>query len=379
MPCRPGRTRRFPVLDAQEVTRTTALAVLAMSLLVAACGGDDPPDDTGPRVNFKVMTRNLYLGSELMTIVFTPTPDRVAPQAAAFMATVVASDPAARMRVVAEDIAEHTPDLVGLQEVELYRTQSPSNFNLDAPAPPDASEPLFDFLALLQAALAEKGLMYEAVEHPLSDAELPADAPGGGLTDVRLTDRDVILVRKGIAYTAGPRLVYQNHLPLVVGGKVPVKLVRGYHSIAVVHEGVAFSFVNSHLEVGGPAAPAQEGQAGELVAALAALPGPLIVAGDFNSPANGSGTTSYAQLTRTLTDGWNRAGGGAPGFTCCSSLSAPSFTAGSRIDLVLHRGSVRAESATVIGTDPARRTAGGLFGSDHAGVVMTLSLPKTVP
>ena len=163
--------------------------------------------------------------------------------------------------------------------------------------------------------------------------------------DVRLTDRDVILVRRGIAYTAGPRLVYQNHLPLVVGGKVPVKLVRGYHSVAIAHEGTAFTFVNSHLEVGGPAEPAQEGQARELVAALGAIPGALIVAGDFNSPADKTGTDSYEQLTRTLTDGWNRTVGDLkPGFTCCTALSAASFDADSRIDLVLVRGSVRPET-----------------------------------
>ena len=155
--------------------------------------------------------------------------------------------------------------------------------------------------------------------------------------------------------------MYQNHLPLVVGGKVPVKLVRGYHSIAVVHEGVAFTFVNSHLEVGGPAAPAQEGQARELVDALNALPGALIVAGDFNSSADGMGTTSYSQLTRVLTDGWKRAGAGTAGFTCCSGLSDASFDADSRIDLVLHRGSVRAESATVIGTDPDQTHPRGLL------------------
>jgi hypothetical protein len=78
-----------------------------------------------------------------------------------------------------------------------------------------------------------------------------------------------------------------------------------------------------------------------------------------------------------LTDGWKLAGGGAPGFTCCSGLSDASFEAGSRIDLVWHRGPVRAESAAVFGT--SRRTPGGLFGSDHAGVVMTLSLAKAMP
>ena len=177
---RPARPCRFPTLDhVRDVTLTTTLAAaLAASALVAGCGGDDAPDDTGPRISFRVLTRNLYLGSELMSIVLVPTADRITSQAATFMATVQASDPVGRMRVLADDIVVERPDLVALQEVELYRTQTPSNFNLDAPAAPDASEPLFDFLALLQATLVERGLVYEAVEHTLSDAELPAAMPG---------------------------------------------------------------------------------------------------------------------------------------------------------------------------------------------------------
>jgi endonuclease/exonuclease/phosphatase family metal-dependent hydrolase len=350
------------------------LVLLLVGATPTGCGGD--ADDNGPRSSVKVLTRNLYLGSELMTIVFTPTPELIPSQAAAFLDTVKASDPAGRMQLLAQEIADAAPDLVALQEVERYRTQTPSNFDLGAPAAPDASEDLFDFLALLQAALAQRGAAYDAIEHVLSDAELPAALPGGGLMDVRLTDRDVILVRQGIAHTDGPRAVFASHLPLVVGGKVPVKLVRGFHSVAVVHDSTAFTFVDSHLEVGGPAAPAQEAQARELVTALQAIPGTLVVAGDFNSPVDGTGSSSYAQLTRVLTDGWKRAGGDAPGLTCCSGLSDATFQASSRIDLVLHRGSVRAESAAIVGTDPTKRTAGGLFASDHAGVTMTVSIRK---
>ena len=46
----------------------------------------------------------------------------------------------------------------------------------------------------------------------------------------------------------------------------------------------------------------------------------MILAGDFNSAADGTGTTSYAQLVRELTDAWPKVHPNDPGFTCCTDL-----------------------------------------------------------
>jgi endonuclease/exonuclease/phosphatase family metal-dependent hydrolase len=362
------------------------LLLLVVTASAACSGGDDEDDGNGPRVSVKVMTRNLYLGSELFKIILTATPDAVPARAAEFYDTVKASDIPARARLIADEIAAATPDLVGLQEVEMFRTQAPSNFSFAAQGAPDAPDldmgRGFDFLGSLQAALAEKGLAYDATVNELTDAEMPAGTDPAMLFDVRMTDRDVILVRRGLQVASPVTKRFDTFLPLRIGGEngVKVNLVRGYSAIEATVEGAKFTFVDSHLEVGGPATIVQQAQAAELVRALAALPGNLIVAGDFNSNADNTGTTSYKQLTGTLKDAWSALHPTEPGFTCCTpDLKADLATRNSRIDLVLSRGHVRAESATVIGVSPELKTPSGLWPSDHAGLVVTLSLPKPAP
>jgi endonuclease/exonuclease/phosphatase family metal-dependent hydrolase len=234
----------------------------------------------------------------------------------------------------------------------------------------------FDFLALLQAALARRGLAYNAIVNELSDNELPTGRDLTMLKDVRMSDRDVILVRQGITTANPTNHAFKTEVPLNLGTKIPLRIRRGYQTVEVQLDGARFTFVNSHLEVGaGPLKVFQEQQANDLAAALAAVPGTVIVVGDFNSPADRPDTMSYKVLTTALTDPWKDVRPGVPGFTCCTSLTSETFMADTRIDLVLYRGPVRAEAAEVIGTS-ARAPTTKVFASDHAGVVMTLSVPR---
>jgi endonuclease/exonuclease/phosphatase family metal-dependent hydrolase len=357
-------------------------ACLAALLALGACSGGGGDDDGGdaPRVPVKVMTRNLYLGSELLEIIATPKPEDIPVKAASFWSTVKASDFPARAKLLADEIATAAPDLVALQEVELYRIDSKSDFDLAAPVF-NAREIAIDFLGLLKQELETRGAHYQSIEHALTDAEMPAAVEGGGLMDLRMTDQDVILVkmRDGLSFSNPVMKQYAAHLPLRIGGTmgVPVKLVRGFSSIAVTADGVSFTFVDSHLEVGGPGALVQQPQAGELAAALETMPGTLVLAGDFNSAADGMGTNSYAQLTRKLKDGWSQVRPGDPGYTCCTNLkSSEPWNGTMRIDLVLFRGLVRAQTAEIVGRDLAKRTPAGQWPSDHAGLVMTLGIAK---
>src|SRR5262245_24611269 len=173
--------------------------------------------------------------------------------------------------------------------------------------------------------------------------------------DVRMTDRDVILARQGIAVTNPQSKRFDVFVPFKLAD-VPIQVFRGYTMVEATVAGARLTFANSHLEVGGPAGVFQEGQANELVKVVDKVKGPLVLVGDFNSPADGSGSRSYGMLAGKLTDAWPKAGRDDPGFTCCVDLANPIFETDQRTDIVFMRGGVRAVSVEVIGTDPAKRT-----------------------
>lgn len=361
-----------------RAARAACLLLLLAQALAAACGGDDDGAGGGPGAPLKVMTRNLYLGADLTLVVGDGSV--MAPEVPArvvrFWETVLATDYPERAKLLADEIAAAKPDLVGLQEAVTYRRQEPGDFSFTAPQQ-NATEVVWDFVALLMNQLAARGAAYRvAVELPLSDAELPGTTADGKTFDLRLTDRDVILARDGTE-TANPRAVrFALFVPVPVGG-ARIPMVRGYTSVEATVGGRRLTFVNSHLEVGGgPLGAFQEGQARELVQALQPIAGPVVLVGDFNSAADGTGTMSYRLLTQSFADAWSKTRAGEPGFTCCSGdLKSATFAARTRIDLVLFRGKgLRAEATEIVGGDPARRTPGGLWPSDHLGVVGTLSL-----
>jgi endonuclease/exonuclease/phosphatase family metal-dependent hydrolase len=117
----------------------------------------------------------------------------------------------------------------------------------------------------------------------------------------------------------------------------------------------------------------QEAQARELVEVLPTA-GDLLVMGDLNSAADGSGTASYATVVSAgLTDPWALLHPGDPGLTCCFApdLRDPAVGLTERIDFVLYRGALSPAAVTVVGASPSSKTAAGLYPSDHAGVVAT--------
>ena len=345
------------------------LAVAATTLLaVPAARAEQPHPFKGDR-QVTVMTQNLFLGTDLTPIYTSPSLPVLFARVGAGWAQVQANDFPARAQAIAEQIAAAQPDLVGLQEAELFRTDVPPDGSAT-----HATTEAYDFIKLLVAALAERGLAYEPVAtFEGTDVELPAGLPP--TMDVRFSDRVSVLARAD-EKTADLKLsdpqfgTYPTGLPLTtVFGSFTVP--RGWASVDVKIRGKSFRFVTTHLEAFSPLP--RNAQAAELLSGPANTDLPVVAVGDFNS-GPGTDPTAYGILTGGgLVDAWN----GGPGLTCCHpvDLHNPSTTLTKRVDLVLTRGGFQTVSADVVGEDPADRTPGGLWSSDHAGVVATLSLP----
>jgi endonuclease/exonuclease/phosphatase family metal-dependent hydrolase len=353
------------VLRARLLLTAALAAFLILALWPAAAAGH------GRQVT--VVTRNLFVGTDLTPIFTAPTfPQLVGATTTAFLEVQATRFPE-RAEAIADEIAATRPDVVGLQEAVLIRTDTPA----DGPATP-AETLASDYLEILLAALAARGLDYEAVSVVTNaDNELPT-ALG---FDVRATDRDAILVNRD----RRPRLKVSNAqagnflarvtLPTILG---PVEFPRGWTSVDVKFRGRPFRVVNTHLE--GFSGAVQVAQGAELLAGPAGSGLPTLLVGDFNSRADGTGTPTYGLLRAAgFADAWSDVHPGDPGLTCCweTHLLSPVPPFDERIDLVLARGTLTALGAEIVGEDAvADRTPSGLFHSDHAGVVAALGLGR---
>jgi len=351
-----------------------ALGVVLFAATTGACKKDDG-GLVGPGLPITVFTHNLYLGSDTNALVTIPSPAAVPDETATMWAHVQASNFPERAKVLADQIVAAAPDLVALQEVTLYRQQIPSDYQ-PGDSVPNATDVVLDFLTILMAEIDARGGGYRVVgEAPNVDGEVPVSDGAGGVFDLRLTDRDVILARDSVQTSNFVAQNFDNKFSFIAGGSggVPLALTRGFSHVDAVVGDAHFTFANTHLEIQLLQAT-QIAQATELVAGLRSTPDPVLLLGDFNSAP---GMSSYPLLTTTYNDAFDHTMTDGPGDTCCQAedLRNADSTAGERIDLVLYRGRFRVNDVTVPGTDPATgRTPDGLWPSDHFGVLAHVEL-----
>jgi hypothetical protein len=343
----------------------------------------------------KVMTRNGYIGANIFRILEAQTPQEIPFKVAEILAIVQQNHPPERFDSIADEIGKTRPHLIGLQEMYLIRNQSPGDFLLGNPIP--AENVLYDYLDLLLVALEESGLEYRVASiNENADVELPTfaglDESGQPLfDDVRVTDRDVILVRGDVETANEVSRHYAFNASLPIGDTVLTTL-RGFTSVDAWVHGRKVRFVNTHLEVAleAPAPPLQSTQAQELITELASVDDPVIVVGDFNSGPGDQivdGIVPPYQLFagQGYIDAWTaRKGRPDLGYTCCHNefLNNPEPTLDERIDLIWVRNvtgddpipAIGPIQALVVGDDIKERTPSGLWPSDHAGVVARIRM-----
>nr|WP_239522653.1 endonuclease/exonuclease/phosphatase family protein [Geodermatophilus sabuli] len=329
------------------------------------------------------MTRNLYVGASVGDVFrAASTPELLAAGTRAW-ADLLATDFPTRAGALADEIARSRPDVVGLQEATLWRDQTPGDV-LTQPTP-DATHVAFDFLAILQAELTARDVPYTAVATSTgTDVEFPRQDPGAGLVDVRLTDRDVLMVRADLADRVGNpddgRYAAQFRETFLIGR---ADSIRGWTSIDYRPDPTrTVRILNTHLEVVEPiTGTTQDRQGEEFVTRIVASPHPVIALGDFNSPADGATLPTYRDLTAVLDDAWASARPGDPGWTCCQP---PSFAdavgrENTRVDLVLASEDLSVTDVARTGDQPFRTTPPPLWASDHFGVTARIVIPDGTP
>ena len=371
------------------------VAVCALVLLAPAAGAAAKPTAV------KVMTRNLYLGADLTKGVQATDLPGLVDAAGGILNSVDKNNFAVRAKGLAAEIRSQSPDLVGLQEAALWRTEPCTQ----SPLPPKAATVRYDYVQLLLKQLNKGKRLYRAVAtQPEFDFEIYANtdgnrntsAPGcpfGSEINARLTMRDVILARTGVK-TSHPRVGHFGTLLQERPAGVPVNVTRGWTSVDAQVGGAKLRFVDTHLEAfdsqaanhvnNGPDVgngQVREAQAKELLAkgGPTSAKVPVILVGDLNSDVKtevkpGDGLAYRAVLAA----GFVERSTSQP-LGCCLNADILTTSGGGKLSDLNHKVDhiltdapkrVKLVRSVVTGRSPVN----GLWDSDHAGLFSALSV-----
>lgn len=421
-------------------------AILSAAVLAAACGGApqapqeavpagadqglaecrhdaDPDHDRGP---LRVMTRNLYLGADITPLSTAATTVDAIQAATRAWHTVQMTRFPARAQVLADEIREARPDVLGLQEVTTWRLGEVDGCAAFDPNRTTATRVAYDFLEILQRALRERGLHYEvAAQVSTMDVQVCIGQPDvpATLRALRYTDRDVLLVRHGLEWRApvlpplppppippapGDRnggvyaITLEDGTPATacfpIAGSAPACSFRGWTALEARKGGHWVRVFETHLEdwlptpEGVPPWIFQAFQAAQLVGIVDALyldeasRLPTLAIGDFNAYATpddqppvygfliGGGFLLDPSLdgASPFADAWTTHRPDDPGFTWGFDELLYTGKLTTRLDLVLATPELVPGAIRRVGVHDRTRT--GQHPSDHAGLTATFPL-----
>ena len=343
------------------------LLLLPLVALLAAPAAEAKP---GPKLT--VMTRNIYLGGNIALPIGATSSEDFEQRTTQLWQQVQATDFPARAKLLAREVRRTRPDVIGLQEVALWR-RGPDGLK-DASATP-ATTVVYDFLATLRRELGSSYRLGNV------QAEADIEAPTSLGYDVRVTMRDAVLVRKRKGLRIRRRLGGNYKATFEVPTQIGTLISRrGWTAVDGSLRGKRFRLVNTHLEAFSD--PVRLAQARALAAGPVRKDGTVIVVGDLNSDptgATGAKPDAYNVFRSAgLRDTWLLRNPKGSGNNCClqreTLTDPPPGPFDHRVDHILAKGRFTVLRTRIVGTDPANRTAAGLWPSDHGGGATTLRL-----
>ena len=372
----------YPITYKQLAATLRAAGNVFPAMLLAAAFEFLPAGPSLASDTVRVMTRNLYAGTDFAALSDAETFQELVAAAGQALLTVRANRPADRAAAVAREIVRERVDLVGIQEATILRT-GPFNHPEFDPAGaflPETEVESDDLHSLLKELQRLREPFEVVAIVPGIDGQLPAAISPTVIVDARLTTRIAIIARSRGSDLKLSNVQVQGFLRNfsipTLGG--PVLNARGWVSVDVEKNGRKFRFATTHLDVDDPAV--QRVQAFEMIAGAGDTNLPVVFVGDFNVSATIPSDLTYGQfIAAGFVDAWTRKRPSDPGLTCCQAVNLlnPVSQLNRRVDLILYRGGFRVEEVELVGENPNDRFGSPrLWPSDHAGVVATLRIPQ---
>jgi endonuclease/exonuclease/phosphatase family metal-dependent hydrolase len=391
------------------LVRFKKVAVLTLSLALLALSA--PPSTASGEASVTVMSRNIYLGADVgKALELIPN----LPAAAQYMWDQVnKTDFSKRAKILANEINQSSPDVIGIQEATIWYCQK---------YPWSKKVEVFNFTEQLLAEL--KGEYQLATK----DGKVALN-PGFSINPIPFLTKvkDEVRFQKifgsdtascgfetgdGLLIKRTPRLEliqlgtteYEVNYPIV---PTIMTVYRGYSWADIKVDQVPTRFVTTHLESlwDENVIPNSAKQAKQLIDDLSNTKMPIIVMGDFNAdprdprpkntpnpgeqpvasdncPAQGKSCNAYKEMIdagfadvgpdsqdpNNYTWGMNALLTGADPKRLPAALlmgNKEGFT--DRLDYIFTKNGAQSKASKIIGTQPE-------YGSDHAGVVASISL-----
>lgn len=340
-----------------------AVTALAVTLALPASSSAASNDVT-------VMSRNLYLGADLIPLASATTLPAFEQTAAQVWANVQATDFPKRAPALAKEIKQTRPDLIGLQEAAVWRKSPDGVKDGQATA---ANVVVYDYIKTLRAELKKAGIEYRVV---IQQDEFDFEAPTALGYDIRLTQRDAILARVGTKVSTGKTYKGQYSKTFIVPTQAgTANSKRGWVAVDAKAGGKSFRFVNTHLEAYG--GDIREAQAKQLLGSGGPLTSKTknsILVGDLNSDPR-QPAADAAAYKAIVGAGFVNVFSKLPATSGQNELiNNPVSELKNSIDHILMRPKQAKVLKTQVVGNKASQRISGLWPSDHAGVVANIRL-----